>query len=137
MDKVTAIPGPASPISMAKLFKMAFDGCDLKPLRAQMTALIESNPLDAAALMNLCVVEQLLGNQAAGLRRQAEALSFQRLYRSSWPASSHALHVLAFMAPGDVGNNTPIEFLLDGSDVVLHMLYVVPGQPAPNPLPDH
>jgi hypothetical protein len=137
MDKMTAIPGPASPISMARLFKMAFDGCDLKPLRAQMTARIECSPLDAAALMNLCVVEQLLGNQAAGLRRQAEALSFQRLYRSSWPASPHALHVLAFMGPGDVGNNTPIEFLLDGSDVVLHMLYVVPGQPVPNPLPDH
>jgi hypothetical protein len=122
---------------MAKLFKMAFDGHDLKPMRAKIAARIDSDPLDAAALMDLCVIEQLLGNQASGLKRQAEALRIQRLYQSSWPASSQALHVLAFMAPGDVGTNTPIEFLLDGADVVLHMFYVVPGQPIPDPLPNH
>jgi hypothetical protein len=127
----------ASPISIAKLFKMAFDGCDLIPLEAQITARLESDPAHAASLMDLCVIEQLLGNQAAGLLCQAQALGIQRLYRSSWPASSQALRVLAFKAPGDVGTNTPIEFLLDGSDVVLHTFYVVPGQPIPNPLPAH
>jgi hypothetical protein len=122
---------------LAKLFKMAFDGCDLKPLRAQITARAESDPQDAAALMDLCLIEQLLGNRAEGLQRQAQALRMERLYRSCWPASSQALHVLAFKAPGDVGTNTPIEFLLDDSDVVLHTFYVVPGQPAPNCLPHH
>ena len=48
-----------------------------------------------------------------------------------------ALRLLALAAPGDVGNNTPLEFLLDGSDIALSTLYIVPGQPLPNPLPEH
>jgi len=128
---------PALPICIAQLFKKAFDGYDLRPLRSQILARIQTNPLDAAGLMDLCVIEQLLGDQASGLRFQAEALKLQRLYRSSWPTSSRPLHVLVFMAPGDIGTNTPIEFLLERSDVVLHKLYVVPGQAIPDALPRH
>jgi hypothetical protein len=137
MDNLESNLQVPSPISMAKLFKTAFDGHDLRPLRLQTLARIEADPHDAAALLNLSVIEQLLGNREAGLHRQSQALALERLYRSPWPASSHALRVLAFKAPGDVGTNTPIEFLLEGADVVLYTLYVVPGQPIPNPLPDH
>jgi hypothetical protein len=137
METLTAAAHPPATLCFAKLFKMAFDGQDLKPLRAEMIARTQSNPLDAAALMNLCAIEQLLGDQASGLKRQGDALGLQRLYRSSWPASPQALRVLAFMAPGDIGTNTPIDFLLQDLDVVLYSLYVVPGQPLPDPLPDH
>lgn len=133
---MTAVPIPA-PMCLAMLFKTAFDGGDLRPLRDRMIAQSRSNPVDAAAaLISLCTIEQLLGNQAFGLEHQAEALGLHRLYRSSWPASPNALRVLAFKAAGDVSTNTPIEFLLEGSDVVLYSLYVVPGQPLPD-LPDH
>jgi hypothetical protein len=137
MDNRTVESRRSATISVARLFKQAFDGHDLKPVRARLLARIEGDSLDAAALMDLSVVEQLLGNQAEGLRHQAQALRIQRLYRPSWPASPQALRVLALMAPGDVGNNTPIEFLLDGSDVALYILYLVPGQPLPNPVPEH
>jgi glutathione synthase/RimK-type ligase-like ATP-grasp enzyme len=137
MDNGTAVSRRSFTTSTARLFKMAFDGRDLKPLRAQLLARMEGDPLDAAALMDLSVIEQLLGNQAEGMRHQAQALRIQRLYRPSWPTPPQALRVLALMAPGDLGNNTPIEFLLDGSDIALHILYVVPGQPLPNSLPEH
>jgi hypothetical protein len=137
MDNSTVESRRCTTISVARLFKTAFEGHDLKPLRAQLLARIEGDPLDAAALLDLSVVEQLLGNQAEGLRHQAQALRIQRLYRPSWPTPPQALRVLALMAPGDLGNNTPIEFLLDGSDVELYILYVVPSQPLPNPLPEH
>jgi hypothetical protein len=137
MDEPRAVPLPALPICVAQLFKKALDGYDLKPLRSQIIARTQSNPLDAAGLMDLCVIEQLLGDPASGLRFQVEALRLQRLYRSSWPTSSQPLHVLAFMAPGDIGTNTPIDFLLERSDVVLHMFYVIPGQGIPDTLPRH
>jgi hypothetical protein len=86
--------------------------------------------------MSLCLIEQILGDKAAGLARQAEALALHRLYRSSWPSSPNALRVLAFRAAGDISTNTPIEFLLEGSDVVLYSFYVVPGGPLPE-APDH
>ncbi len=133
---ITEVQLPA-PMSLAKLFKTAFDGGDLRPLRDRMIAQSHSNSVDAAAaLISLSTIDQLLGDQASGLTRQAEALSLHRLYRSSWPASPNTLRVLAFKAAGDVSTNTPLEFLLEGSDVVLYSLYVVPGQPIPE-VPDH
>ena len=133
---ITAVQVPA-PMCFATLFKMAFDGGDLKPLRDHILAQSYSDLADAAAaLISLSTIEQLLGDQASGLARQRDALGLHRLYRSSWPASPDALRVLAFKAAGDVSTNTPIEFLLQDSDVVLYSLYVVPGEPLPE-VPDH
>src|SRR6202035_2876889 len=110
---ITAVQLPA-PMSLAKLFKTAFDGGDLRPLRDLMIAQSRSNSVDAAAaLISLSTIDQLLGDQASGLTRQAEALSLHHLYRSSWPASPNALRVMAFKAAGDVSTNTPLEFLLE------------------------
>ena len=41
------------------------------------------------------------------------------------------------MVPGNFLANTPLEFLLGGSSVTLDMVYVLPGQPLPHPLPEH
>lgn len=136
-DSSPAAPTLPSPICFAKLFKTAFDGEDLKPLRERLLAQLESSRTQAAsALHSLATLEQLLNEQDSGLARLREALTIHRLYRSSWPASPHALRVLAFKAPGDVSANTPIEFLLANSDTVLYSLYIVPGQPLP-PVPAH
>ena len=122
---------------MAQLFKTAFDGGDLKPLRALLTARLQAAPADAGTRMNLCMVDQLLGDPAGGLQRQGEALRLQRLYQPSWPASRQALRVLALMAPGSVGANMPVEFLLEDRDVVLVTLYLLAGEAIPEQLPDH
>jgi len=133
---MTAVQTPA-PLCFAKLFKTAFDGQDLKSLRDRLITQSRSNPVDAAsALLSLSTIEQLLDDQPSGLQRQAEALSLHRLYRSSWPASPNALRVVAFKAAGEIAINTPIEFLLEGADVVLYSLYVMPGLPLPE-VPDH
>src|ERR1035441_132338 len=120
MSLASAIPETKPPdrLGFAPLFKTAFEGGDLNPLRDQILAQSYSDYVDAAAaLISLSTIEQLLGDQPSGLARQLEALSLHRLYRSSWPASPSALRVLAFKAAGDVSTNTPIEFLLQGSDV--------------------
>ncbi len=128
---------PPSPTNLAELLELGFDGGDMTVLRADRMARLQCDPEDAAALMDLCTIEQILGDQASGLRRQAEALSHHRLYRSSWPETNGPLRILAFMTPGDISANTPIEFLLQRSGVVLYSLYIVPGRPIPSPLPDH
>ncbi|HYL81270.1 MAG TPA: hypothetical protein VEU07_10690, partial [Candidatus Acidoferrum sp.] len=69
---------------------------------------------------------------------QAEALALQRVYPQPMPgAEVPRMRLLAFVAPGDLMANTPLEFLLEGSDVALDLLYVVPGRPLPSPLPEH
>jgi hypothetical protein len=125
------------PLGIAKLSKLAFDGVDLAPLHSQLLDKYIFEPDNAAALMDLGVIEQLFGNGNDGVARQGEALMLRRVFHSPCAAAKPALRLLALAAPGDVGNNTPLEFLLDGSDIALSTLYIVPGQPLPDPLPEH
>ena len=118
LSPATHLPAP---MCLAALFKTAFDGNDLKPLRDELIAQTYPTTVEfAAALIGLSTIEQLLGDRDAGLAHQSEALQLHRLYQSSWPVSSNALRVLAFRAAGDVSTNTPLEFLLEGKDVVLY-----------------
>jgi hypothetical protein len=126
-----------SPIGAATLMKLAFGGVDLLPLRLRLIDRYIFEPNNAAALMDLAVVEQIFGNLDIGLARQAEALNLCRLYRSPGSAASPRLRLLAFVAAGDIGANIPLEFLIEGSDIELHLLYIVPGRPLPAPLPEH
>jgi hypothetical protein len=125
------------PLGIAKLSKLAFDGVDLAPLHSQLLDKYIFEPDNAAALMDLSTIEQLFGNGADGVGRQSEALAMRQVFHSPCDVAKPALRLLALAAPGDVGNNTPLEFLLDGSDIALSTLYIVPGQPLPNPLPEH
>jgi glutathione synthase/RimK-type ligase-like ATP-grasp enzyme len=127
----------ATPIGVARLSKMMFDGEDLTPLWRELVGKYIYQRNDAAALMDLATVEQLFGNLEDGLARQAEALELCRLYRSPASGAAPRLRLLAFAAPGDIGVNTPLEFLLEGSDVALSTLYIVPGLPPPATIPEH
>jgi hypothetical protein len=129
---------PAVPIGLASLASWAFAGSDLAPIGNRLMERVTADGQDAAALMDLATILQLVGNRDAGLAWQAQALAVQRVYRRP-PAlvSEDGIRLLAFMAPGDFMANTPIEFLLEGSDVTLDMHYVVPGSPPAQPIPDH
>jgi glutathione synthase/RimK-type ligase-like ATP-grasp enzyme len=126
-----------TPIGVARLSKMMFDGEDLTPLWRELIGKYVYQPDDAAALMDLATIEQLFGNREDGLARQAEALEICRLYRSPAPATSPRVKLLALAAPGDMSANTPLEFLLQESDVALETLYIAPGFPLPTQLPQH
>jgi hypothetical protein len=83
------------------------------------------------------VISQLLGDKPTGLAIQKDTLALQRLYHSPCAVERPRLRVLAFAAVMDIGGNTPLEFLLQGSDIELVTFYVVPGMALPNPMPDH
>jgi glutathione synthase/RimK-type ligase-like ATP-grasp enzyme len=124
-------------IGLAKLSKMSFDGTDLGPLWYDLLQRVAKDGLNTAAIMDMSVIAQLLGDQISGLALQAGALDIQRLYRSPCSSSSPRLRVLALAAATDMGGNTPLEFLLEDSEIELITLYVVPGMPLPQPLPAH
>jgi hypothetical protein len=129
---------PVMPIGMAALAKMAFDRIDLRPLEQSLTERFLGDAGDTAALMDLSVVKLLSGARADGLQLQAAALQQNRLYRHRpESAKRDALQLLAFVAPGDFMANAPLEFLLDGANVTLDLLYVVPGAPLPEMIPQH
>ena len=45
--------------------------------------------------------------------------------------------MLAFLTPGDLSENNALEFLVEGSDITLYLLYVDPDVPLPATVPDH
>ena len=125
----------ARPVGIARLSKLAFDGVDLRPLWRELVDRFMAGGDEPATLMDLATLEQLFGNVAGGIGFQNRALARARLYRSPCGAETPALRLLALAAPGDIGANTPLEFLLDGSDIALDTVYVVPGGGLPPALP--
>jgi glutathione synthase/RimK-type ligase-like ATP-grasp enzyme len=120
---------------MAALTKLAMSGADMAALGNRIIARLGANPADPAALMDLSMIALLGGQRDYAHVLQARALAGERLYRR--PATTEGVRLLAFMAPGDFMSNTPLEFLLDGTDVRLDMLFVRPGEPMPDSVPDH
>ncbi|MGH7125814.1 MAG: ATP-grasp domain-containing protein [Stellaceae bacterium] len=139
VESATLPPSPPpEPIGLATLAKRAFDGIDLGPLSSELIHRMIAEPENAAVLMDLATIEHLFGNHGDAQDLQNRALELQRVYRR--PAArpgQDELRLLAFMAPGDFMANTPLEFLLEGSNVRLDMLYLVPGAPVPESVPDH
>jgi hypothetical protein len=116
---------------------MAFDGLDLAPVWNELVLRVRSKPDDAAALLDLSTIAQLQGRPQDRRELQLAAISLQSIYRRPAEAvAAKPLRLLAFMAPGDFMANTPLEFMIDGSNVELNMMYVVPGLAAPPP-PEH
>ncbi|WP_040566872.1 MULTISPECIES: hypothetical protein [Methylosinus] len=127
----------ALPIGLAKLTRLAFAGVDLGRIAGRLRGMCERDPSHAGALMDLSVIDQLNGDVVIGLERQALALSQQRVFHSTCCGANPRLRVLAFFAAADIGANTPLEFLLEGSDIALTMAYALPGRALPHDLPDH
>jgi hypothetical protein len=131
------VSGAVKPsIGMAALARMTFEGVDVQPVWGQLVERATADPTDAAALMDAATMLLLSGNRDGGLGIQAQALEQSRLYRrpASGPAS---LRLLALAVAGDTMANTPLDFLLEGSDIELMTLYVDPAHPPSSPLPDH
>jgi hypothetical protein len=129
---------PVVPIGLPTLVKMTFDGKDWTSIWNALVDRLDSNPNDAAALLDLSTLAHIRGRPDDRLALQRGALELQRIYHQPAPAAGRdGIRLLAFMTAGNFLANTPLEFLLEGSNVTLDMVYVVPGQPLPQPLPDH
>lgn len=123
-------------IGVAPLMRQAFMDVDLRPLGAELLARAQADPDDANAVFDFSTVLQLTGEREAALAVQMEAIRIHPLYTipSKMPAR---LRLLAIMGPGDLMSNTPIEFLLEDTDVALDMLYLTLDTQWPDTVPDH
>jgi hypothetical protein len=132
-----AAPNYADRIGFAHLTRQAFEGVDLHPLRDQLLARVTEGTAHAGEGLDLSLIAQLMGEKEAGLVIQSEVLSFHQLFRTPAAAPKPGLRVLALAADIDMGGNTPIEFLLEGSDIELLTLYVTKEKGLPETLPEH
>jgi hypothetical protein len=124
-------------IGVTPLTRLAFQGADLRAIWRDMVQAIQRDDADAALAMDMSVVAQLLQDPTTGAQLQSLALSSEQMFRSSVSSKTPNVKLLVLAGATDIGGNIPVEFLIDGSDVDLVTLYVVPGKPLPSPLPDH
>lgn len=124
-------------IGVAPLMRRAFLKLDMAPLAAALLARATAHPQDANAFLDCSTVLQLTGDHDVALAVQAEAVRIQPRYQLPVKNGEPALRLLVIMGLGDLMSNTPIEFLLEGGDVALELLYLTEEAPWPEQLPEH
>lgn len=122
---------------LAPFLRQSIAGEPLQPLAAAFLAAAEAHPDNANILLNLSLVLQCLNQREIGLAMQAEALSLQQVFELPARQQPAVCRVLLLMAPGDVAENTPLECLLEESDIDLVFYYLADGQTELPPLPEH
>ena len=125
-----------STIGLAALSRMVFQQVELAPVWSGLIDKATRDLTDASAVLDLATLAILTGDMAGGLGLQAQALQRQRLYRRA-AVGAPRLRLLAIAAPGDLMANTPIDFMLAGSDIELLTLYVSAEHPLPDTVPEH
>ncbi|WP_309605012.1 hypothetical protein [Phenylobacterium sp.] len=127
---------PAPSLGLAFLGRRCFEGEGVTEVWDGLIARLTADPLDAGAMLDLSTLLQMRGERDRGLELQAAALASCRWYRTSH-GSGQGLRILALAIAGDLMTNTPIDFLLEGSDIELTTCYVDAGLPSPAEMPDH
>jgi glutathione synthase/RimK-type ligase-like ATP-grasp enzyme len=121
----------------AAFIRMAFEGVELAPLiQERAAALGAGGRSDAARLLELGVLFQLVGEREKALLCQRAALDLERLYRHP-AADGTKLRLLAVSTLGDLMSNTPFELMVQGKGVEIIKLYLDTDQPWPSVVPDH
>jgi glutathione synthase/RimK-type ligase-like ATP-grasp enzyme len=138
-EKLAHAGVPYSPlIGVAPLMRSAFMKENLAPTGTALLERAQQHPDDANAWLDCSTYLQLTGDKAIAMRVQAEALRIRATY--SLPAArpgEAGLRLLVIMGPGDLMSNTPIEFLLENSDIDLELLYLTIDSDWPATVPEH
>lgn len=139
MNGTTDLSAPpiAPLIGVAALARRAFGGENLQPLGLELLARATANPADAHACLDFSTVLQLTGNRAHALVVQAQALALQTHYVLPARGPGPGLRLLVLMGPGDLMANTPIEFLVEHTDITLELLYLDGDAAFPGQVPEH
>ena len=129
---------PETPfLGLAPFLRHSIAGVDLMPAAQSMLAQAEASPDDANLWMNLSTVMLCLGHRDLGLSIQGQALEIQRTFNLPPLLLPAKCRLLMLMAPGDLAENTPLDCLLEHSDIDLIYYYVTPESPLSLPIPEH
>lgn len=127
---------PLYVLGMAALVGYAYRQGDLAAVWSLLLDRYTVDMTDAAALMDMSVVVQAAGHRQKGLDLQRQALTLSRSY-TCVHGNGDGLRLLAFVAEGDFKANTPVDFLLEGSDIVLTLYYIDAATTDLSDVPEH
>ncbi|MDB5475549.1 MAG: hypothetical protein JWP49_1060 [Phenylobacterium sp.] len=135
-DPRAAVAAPAPSLGVAALMRLIQVEAELSVVWDGLIARLGADEGDAGALMDVSTLLQMSGQTEKALELQAQAIACNPCYRTLH-GTGQGLRILAFMTAGDLMANTPLDFLLEGSDAEL-TLYFLGGPPPPfEQLPAH
>lgn len=124
-------------MGIAPLIRRAFVNEDMAPLASALLERARQNPLDANAYLDLSTVLLLTGHPENARAVQAEAIAISSHYSLPSKQAKAGLRLLVLKGPGDLMANTPVEFLVEDSDVSMELVYLTEKAELPKNLPDH
>ena len=124
-------------LGLAPFLRLNIAAYDLMPYGQEMLVLANERPDDASLWLNLSLVLFCLGQREMGLAVQGQALAAQRIYYLPATQQPARRRLLMLMVAGDLSANTPLDCLLEDSDIDLIFYYVSPGDPLALPIPKH
>lgn len=126
-------------LGLAPFLRLNLAGVDLLPIGQQLKVALENHPDNANLWMNLSTLMFCIGQREIGLAMQAQALDISNIYVLNANINPARLKILLLVVAGDLAANTPLDCLLENSDIEL-IYYFVSDKGAnifPLPLPEH
>ncbi|MDL2401450.1 ATP-grasp domain-containing protein [Rhizobium mayense] len=123
-------------LGMQRIVSLIYAGADVTPLWNELMQRIGADSADAAALFDLATILQTLGRSDEAQHVLRGAVELKRDF-CVVHGNEQGPRLLAFVTQGNFMANTPLDFLLEGSDCVLWLHYVDPETTELKDLPDH
>ncbi len=120
-------------VSMLKLMRLLEAGHGVE----QLLNLSDSENDAADRLMRMAMLFHIFGDLTKAWSLQHEALQLRQHYQMAADREPATLRLLVIMKAGFLVDNTPLDFLLEGSDIACELLYVTPDAALPAALPPH
>lgn len=133
---VDAMLPPRNLIGVSSFIRSMYGGQDVAPICNALVERVQSDRTDFAATLEIGIILQSIGQAESGLQMQASAVQMQRIYTKVMGDGS-GLRLLVFVTVGDMTSNTPVEFLMEGSNAILHYLYIDESLTHLPAVPDH
>jgi glutathione synthase/RimK-type ligase-like ATP-grasp enzyme len=136
-SSIPSNPPDAKFLGLAPFLRMSIAGIDLKPAGESILAAAQVDPAQADLWMNLSIVMHCMGHRDLGLTLQMQALRLQRVYHVAAKRQPARFRLLMLVMPGDLAANTPLDCLLEDSDIDLDFYFLGADEPFLHPLPEH
>ncbi|AYG63272.1 tetratricopeptide repeat-containing protein [Rhizobium jaguaris] len=130
------LPGPVEIIGKAKIIRSIYEGRDIMPLWHDLLGRVTADHSDAAAFFDLSIITNSVGQKSEAAIAQRAALRLSKTYRVTF-GSGTGLNILVLVAKGDFMANTPIELLLEESNVNVLLHYVDADTTNLDDIPNH
>jgi len=124
-------------IGLAPFLRMSIAGGDLNQVALDLVEKSKQNLINANLWMNLSTAMFSINQRDVGLSVQEQALLMQRIYHLSPTGRTGRFKLLVLMVAGDISANTPLDCLLEGSDIELILYYSTVAAPLPVNVPVH